>query len=235
MVSEAELVAIIGIIGAIVGTVVGAALEPLRLRFTQSSKVKAATMALYKEVAQTFEEYLQILIRSYDAEKEAFNRRIILEVSPGGGLGALYDWDSFKIYDAVKHDPILFYQLKDAIEIEDAYRGLRHYQNNFKNFSQHLLKENLSFVQYDKENDNMRYFVCGLGAIIVQFAQGLPNIDTKLFEKVSGGSSPLIEKSKLLRLNPTLFERFRKDASDKTVFGDNYQKCDELYTFFFKK
>ena len=59
-ISEAEFVAIIGIIGTITGTVVGAVLEPLKLRFAQTSKIEAAKLALYKEITQTFDEYAQI-------------------------------------------------------------------------------------------------------------------------------------------------------------------------------
>ena len=107
------------------------------------------------------------LLECYNPKNKALDKDKILEDGPGGAYGALFNWDSFAIYDAVKKDPILFYQLKDALQIDDAYRALQGYQVNFKSLCTLLSKdeETANLIPYDKKNPYMRLFVCGLGAL----------------------------------------------------------------------
>ena len=82
-----------------------------------------------------------------------------------------------------------------------------------------------------------------IGGIVVQFAEGLPNMDMHLLEKVSDSLySPrekskysLLEKSRKLRQeqNRDTFEKFLKDPDDEVY--NKEPKCDQLYSFFFEE
>jgi hypothetical protein len=171
----AVLESIIAVVGTLLGTVVGLAVEPIKARFTDEAKKNSLRRALYSEIVHFYKQArlrLEFCNNSCKDTPDWF--RVPDKVSVFGGPL------SIKVYDSVKTDPISFYQLEDGPAIDDTYDALKsiNYQFNI-----------LLTTSYD--SPEMPTYLCGqIGKLLENLPKQVGanmDIDRATLRKVGGG------------------------------------------------